>query len=88
MNTDSPRLDLPDFQGPLKLASTTTTPAGQAPREASYAMAMAEAERRILRSALRVAEGKVVLAARNLGMGRATFYKRMQALREVSPFGE
>ena len=46
---------------------------------------MAEAERRILESALNACHGKVVEAARRLGIGRATVYKRMSALQRPSP---
>jgi transcriptional regulator of acetoin/glycerol metabolism len=46
---------------------------------------MAEAERGILEAALASAGGKVVEAARHLGIGRATFYKRMSALQQLSP---
>jgi transcriptional regulator of acetoin/glycerol metabolism len=46
---------------------------------------MAEAERQILESALTAAHGTVVEAARRLGIGRATFYKRMSALQRPSP---
>jgi DNA-binding NtrC family response regulator len=49
---------------------------------------MAEAERRILKAALAACHGKVVEAARSLGIGRATFYKRMAALRLLSPDGD
>jgi len=44
-------------------------------------MAMAAAEREILTAALKAAKGKVTEAARQLGIGRATFYKRLTALR-------
>jgi transcriptional regulator of acetoin/glycerol metabolism len=49
---------------------------------------MAEAERQILDSALRACGGKAVEAARRLGIGRATFYKRMAALKRTSPKGD
>jgi transcriptional regulator of acetoin/glycerol metabolism len=45
---------------------------------------MGEAERRILEAALTACNGKVVDAARRLGIGRATFYKRMTALQRPS----
>jgi transcriptional regulator of acetoin/glycerol metabolism len=37
---------------------------------------VAEAERRILESALKACNGNVVEAARRLGIGRATFYRK------------
>ena len=46
---------------------------------------MAEAERQILDSALKACKGKVAEAARRLGIGRATFYKRMIAVHGQSP---
>jgi transcriptional regulator of acetoin/glycerol metabolism len=49
---------------------------------------MAEAEQRILNSALKACNGKVSDAARQLGIGRATFYKRLIALRGESPKGD
>jgi len=87
MATDAPRLELLDIQGLLKPAPGTPAGLPQLPR-GSYVEAMAEAERRILESALEAAQGKVVEAARHLGIGRATFYKRMNALspkRDLSP---
>ena len=49
---------------------------------------MAQAERQILEAALAAAGGKVAEAARRLGIGRATFYKRMIALQRLSPKGD
>ena len=85
MNTDSGRLEATDFPGLARL--------GPAPRpvplplttEGTYAEIMAETERRVLSSALEACGGKAVDAARRLGIGRATFYKRMAALKSVSP---
>ena len=88
MNTDEARLDLMDFQGLLKVSPVPQTSPGLPLSSSSYLEAMAEAERQILQSALRAAEGKVILAARSLGMGRATFYKRMNALRSSSLSGD
>jgi len=46
----------------------------------SHAEAMAEAERQILRAALAAEGGHVPSAARRLGLGRATLYKKLNAL--------
>jgi len=88
MNTDEVRLDLPDFQGLLKMAEGSASNGARMLARTSYMAAMAEAELQILESALGVAQGKVVTAARQLGIGRATFYKRMNALRRLSPDGD
>jgi transcriptional regulator with PAS, ATPase and Fis domain len=84
MNTDEVRLEVAEFKGLVK-ASGEGPPAG--PRflpDTTYTQAMAVAERQILQSALSAAQGKVVDAARRLGIGRATFYKRMNALQRLS----
>jgi len=76
MNTDERRLEASEFQGLVKVA-----PAAEPFQPGStYAEAMAEAERRVLDSALKACGGKVAEAARRLGIGRATFYKRMIAV--------
>ncbi len=83
MNTDERRLEAADFHGLVKLGAE---PAAQAFQDgSSYAEAMAEAERRILDTALKACNGKVADAARRLGIGRATFYKRMIAVHGHSP---
>jgi transcriptional regulator with PAS, ATPase and Fis domain len=85
MNSDEPRLQASDFKGlirgSLEGAQVRTPP----PQSGTYSKSMAEAERQILEAALEAAHGKVVEAARHLGMGRATFYKRMNALQRLSP---
>jgi len=76
MNTDERRLEASEFQGLVKAAPVAVSfQAGS-----TYAEAMAEAERRVLDSALKACGGKVAEAARRLGIGRATFYKRMIAV--------
>ena len=55
-------------------AASDTPPAGQ-----SYADAMAAFERRFLTDALQACNGHVAQAAANLGMGRATLYKKIAA---------
>ena len=85
MNTDEHRLEIADFHG-LEKAGVRPAPAlPECPAGSSYAETMAQAERQILESALRACNGKVVEAARRLGIGRATFYKRMIALQRLSP---
>ena len=84
MNTDETRLEVVDFRGLVKASLEPQATVG-VPSSSSYSDAMAEAERRILDAALAKAGGKVVEAARRLGMGRATFYKRMSALQRLSP---
>jgi transcriptional regulator with PAS, ATPase and Fis domain len=48
--------------------------------DASYASAIADFERRFLTEALRATDGRVIDAARRIGMGRATLYKKIAAL--------
>ena len=48
--------------------------------DASYAEAIADFERRFLVDALRAADGRVIDAAKRIGMGRATLYKKIAAL--------
>jgi len=84
MNTDEHLLEASDFHGLLKHGPHP--PPRQAPAPAAtYAEAMAQAEWLVLDSALKACQGKVVDAARRLGIGRATFYKRRTALKELSP---
>jgi transcriptional regulator with PAS, ATPase and Fis domain len=88
MTTDEVRLEATDFQGLIKASPDLAMDAGGLSTNSNYVQAMAEAERRILDTALDRASGKVVEAARRLGIGRATFYKRMSALRQLSPIGD
>ncbi|NTV73678.1 MAG: AAA family ATPase, partial [Holophaga sp.] len=81
MNTDEHLLEASDFHGLLKHGPHA--PARQ-PQAATYAEAMAQAEWLVLDSALKACHGKVVDAARRLGIGRATFYKRRTALKGLS----
>jgi transcriptional regulator with PAS, ATPase and Fis domain len=85
MNSDEARLDVAEFRGLLKVEEEPSPSGVRSLEGATYATAMAEAERQILESALSAAHGKVVEAARQLGIGRATFYKRMSALQRLSP---
>lgn len=88
MNTDEARLEPSDFQGLAKAAQGASPGVPVFPVSSTYSVAMAEAERQILESALSAANGKVVEAARRLGIGRATFYKRMHTLHRPSPNGD
>ncbi len=88
MNTDETRLEAADFQCLSKVHPERHTSPGRSSPGSSYVEAMAAAERRVLESALVEAGGKVVEAARRLGIGRATFYKRMNALQQPSPDSE
>ena len=88
MNSDAPRLEVADFKGLVKRQAGQSAGLTLPPFGSSYAETMADAERQILGSALRACNGKVVEAARRLGIGRATFYKRMAALNRVSPTGD
>jgi transcriptional regulator with PAS, ATPase and Fis domain len=88
MTTDEARLEAADFQGLFKAAPELPMDSGGPSANSNYVQAMAEAERRILDTALSSACGKAVEAARRLGIGRATFYKRMSALRQLSPSGD
>src|SRR5664279_4679055 len=88
MTTDEARLEAADFQGLVKASLEQPMDSGGLSSNLNYVQAMAEAEQRILDTALSGASGKVVEAARRLGIGRATFYKRMSALRQLSPNGD
>jgi transcriptional regulator with PAS, ATPase and Fis domain len=83
MNTDEGRLEAGDFQGLVRHGAPAA--AGAPSAGTTYAEIMADAERRALDAALRACGGKVTEAARRLGIGRATFYKRMAALNRPSP---
>jgi transcriptional regulator of acetoin/glycerol metabolism len=80
MTTDEARLEPADFPNLLKLAEGREGSAPASLRGSSYAETMAAAERRLLAAALAACHGRVAEAARRLGIGRATFYKRMRAL--------
>jgi transcriptional regulator with PAS, ATPase and Fis domain len=85
MNTDEVRLEVAAFKGLVKAPEEPPAGGPGTLPDTTYTQAMAAAERQILESALTAAQGKVVDAARRLGIGRATFYKRMNALQRLSP---
>jgi transcriptional regulator of acetoin/glycerol metabolism len=84
MNTDEHRLEASAFRGLLKQTPLPPSAHPAVPPPSNYADAMAEAEWQVLESALNACQGKVVEAARRLGIGRATFYKRRTALKDRS----
>ena len=88
MNTDEHRLEAADFHALDKPSARPGPALAEVPAGSSYAETMALAERRILEAALSACSGKVADAARSLGIGRATFYKRMTALQRLSPKGD
>ncbi len=88
MNTDNPRLEPEDFPELEKAVPVPAAPPEGFLPGSTYAETMAEAERRILEAALAACHGRVVEAARRLGIGRATFYKRMHAVGHLSPNGD
>jgi transcriptional regulator with PAS, ATPase and Fis domain len=74
MNTDAHTLQVADFKELEVLPRGAE--ADILPQGCTFAEAVAEAERRILESALKACNGNVVEAARRLGIGRATFYRK------------
>ena len=75
MLSDEPRLGIDDFVSILRLPDGGATVPVQ-----RYDDALAEFERRAIRDALQITRGKVPEAAKLLGMGRATLYKKLVAL--------
>ena len=90
MNSDAHLLEVSDFSGLEKEAAAPERVPGGLPgvtasaEGLTFAEAMAEAERRILGSALAACDGRAAEAARRLGMSRATFYRRMNDLQPKS----
>ncbi|WCM23345.1 sigma 54-interacting transcriptional regulator [Paraburkholderia bryophila] len=64
--------------GTASTTAASTTPAGAA-EPASWSDAMAAFEKRFLSDALRANGGRVIDAAAQIGMGRATLYKKIAA---------
>jgi len=77
MLSDEPRLGLDDFVSILRVPPAEAAAAGPLQR---YDDALAEFERRAIRDALNITNGKVPEAAKLLGMGRATLYKKLVSL--------
>jgi transcriptional regulator with PAS, ATPase and Fis domain len=84
MSTDEVRLEVAEFRDLVKAAEPPPSAGARVQPGETYARAMAEAEREILQAALKAAQGRVVEAARRLGIGRATLYKRLKALQASS----
>jgi transcriptional regulator with PAS, ATPase and Fis domain len=80
LNTDSHVLEVSDFKELEMIPRDLKGGESSLPSGGTLAQALAEAERKILESTLAVCRGNVIEAARRLGIGRATFYRRMSAL--------
>jgi transcriptional regulator of acetoin/glycerol metabolism len=79
MNSDEHRLEVTDFKELLPVLQEQGTVRPILPSGCTFSEALAEAGRQILESALQACNGNVPEAARHLGIGRATFYRRMAA---------
>jgi transcriptional regulator with PAS, ATPase and Fis domain len=77
MLSDSPRLTAEEIAAVMGIAPTAAVPQKSVRR---YGEALAEFERQLVREALQAAAGRVPEAARLLGIGRATLYKKLAAL--------
>jgi transcriptional regulator with PAS, ATPase and Fis domain len=85
MSTDSHTLDISAFPGFEPPAPLEPEPDPDfLPTGSTFAEAMVEAQHRIFESALKACNGKVADAARTLGIGRATFYRRMTEFRHLT----
>ncbi len=95
MLSDNPRLTAADFAGivmPARPSAVAVAAAAPGPsvvpaagddashEERSHAEALADFERQLIASTLDAVGGKVSAAARRLGLGRATLYKKIRAL--------
>ena len=86
MLSDKALLDVTDLEGILP-ASVLPADGGSplpAPQTPTYATAFEEFERKLLNEALLAAQGRVELAAKRLGLGRATLYRKLQLMGLVS----
>jgi len=86
MNTDAHTLQVADFAGLAVVPREAEAGPVSLPPGTTFAQAVAQAEQRILESALAACGGNVTDAARSLGIGRATFYRRMSAFQPKSHF--
>jgi DNA-binding NtrC family response regulator len=77
MLTDDVRLALDDFVSILRIPLREAESSEPVRR---YDDALAEFERRVIREALQSTGGKVPEAAKLLGLGRATLYKKLVSL--------
>jgi transcriptional regulator with PAS, ATPase and Fis domain len=82
MLSDQTRLVAADLDGivPADSLRADSRGAESTGNGASYADALADFERRLLDEALSKTQGRVEEAARNLGLGRATLYRKLRAL--------
>ncbi|HEX5803284.1 MAG TPA: sigma 54-interacting transcriptional regulator [Azospira sp.] len=85
MLADGPRLTEADIRGivvppPATGAPAQTASAGEPPPATTYDEAFVAFERELIVRSLQACGGKVTEAARRLGLGRATLYKKMAAL--------
>ncbi|MBW7900244.1 MAG: sigma 54-interacting transcriptional regulator [Rhodocyclaceae bacterium] len=96
MLADGPRLTEADIRGIViapEIAAGAEAPpaAADRPEPATYDAALAEFERELIARTLQATGGKVTAAAKRLGLGRATLYKKIAALgivprdRDASP---
>jgi transcriptional regulator with PAS, ATPase and Fis domain len=83
LSSDNPRLCAEEFTLVLPRGSSATRPGGRPTLK--LADIVADAERSAIRSALAAAEGKKILAARLLGISRATLYQKLSALASAPP---
>ena len=85
MLADGPRLTEADIRGivitPELAPADTSSATGQT---GSYEVAFASFERDLINRTLRACNGKVSDAARQLGIGRATLYKKIVTLRIIT----
>ena len=86
MLSDKALLDVTDLEGilPASVLPADGVSPLPAPQTPTYATAFEEFERKLLNEALLAAQGRVELAAKRLGLGRATLYRKLQLMGLVS----
>lgn len=86
MLSDKALLDVTDLEGilPASVLPADGVSPLPAPQTPTYATAFEEFERKLLNEALLAAQGRVELAAKRLGLGRATLYRKLQIMGFVS----
>ena len=82
MLSDKTRLSAADLDGIVPAVSLRVPDVDTAPNGATstHAAALEEFERQLLNNALTAARGRVEVAAKELGLARATMYRKMHAL--------
>jgi len=88
MLSDNTHLTASDLDGiipadNLRAEAAATSPDGV---NSTYASAVEDFERKLINNAVAAAQGRVEVAAKNLGMARATLYRKMQALGSSSQY--